>query len=102
MYGLPEQDLAIQARARAFADELIPFEEQAEASGGDLPADVAAGQAKRARELRLHSTSMTRASPAWRRKYAHHAPTVPPPTTTASAVLIGIPCYWHTHLGNPG
>ena len=58
MYGLSEQDLAIQARARAFADELIPFEEQAEASGGDLPADVTAGHAKRARELGLHSTNM--------------------------------------------
>ncbi len=58
MYGLSEEDLAIQARACGFADELIPFEEQAEASGGDLPADVTAGHAKRARELGLHSTNM--------------------------------------------
>ena len=58
MYGLSEEDLAIQARARDFADELIPFEEQAEAGGGDLPADVTAGHAKRARELGLHSTNM--------------------------------------------
>jgi alkylation response protein AidB-like acyl-CoA dehydrogenase len=58
MYGLTEEDLAIQARAREFADELVPFEEQAEACGGDLPADVTAGQAKRARELGLHSTNM--------------------------------------------
>ena len=36
MYGLSEEDLAIQARACGFADELIPFEEQAEASGGNL------------------------------------------------------------------
>jgi len=36
MYGLSEEDLAIPARARGFADELIPFEEQAEASGGNL------------------------------------------------------------------
>ena len=34
MYGLSEEDLQIQARARGFADELIPFEEQAERSGG--------------------------------------------------------------------
>jgi len=58
MYGLSEEDLAIQARARDFADELIPFEEQAEDCGGDLPADVTAGHAKRARELGLHSTNM--------------------------------------------
>jgi acyl-CoA dehydrogenase len=58
MYGLSEEDLAIQARARGFADELIPFEEQAEASGGDLPDDVTAAHAKRARELGLHSTNM--------------------------------------------
>jgi alkylation response protein AidB-like acyl-CoA dehydrogenase len=58
MYGLSTEDLAIQARARAFADELIPFEEQAEACGGELPADVTAGHDKRARELGLHSTNM--------------------------------------------
>jgi acyl-CoA dehydrogenase len=58
MYGLSEDDLAIQARARGFADELIPYEEQAEATGGELPADVTAGHAKRARELGLHSTNM--------------------------------------------
>src|SRR5579872_7195574 len=60
MYGLSAEDLAIQARARAFADELIPFEEQAEAAGGELPADLTAGHAKRARELGLHSTNMPR------------------------------------------
>jgi acyl-CoA dehydrogenase len=58
MYGLSEEDRQIQARARGFADELIPFEEQAELSGGELPADLAAAHAKRARELGLHSTNM--------------------------------------------
>src|SRR5580698_3032575 len=58
MYGLSTEDLALQARARGFADELIPFEEQAEAAGGELPADLTAGHAKRARELGLHSTNM--------------------------------------------
>jgi acyl-CoA dehydrogenase len=58
MDGLSAEDLAIQARARAFADELIPFEEQAEAADGELPADLTAGHAKRARELGLHSTNM--------------------------------------------
>jgi acyl-CoA dehydrogenase len=58
MYGLSEEDLALQARARGFADELIPFEEQAERDGGELPADVTAAHAKRARELGLHSANM--------------------------------------------
>ncbi len=58
MYGLSEQDRHIQARAHGFADELIPLEEEAERSGGELPADVTAWHAKRARELGLHSTNM--------------------------------------------
>ncbi len=58
MYGLSEEDQRIQARAREFADELIPHEEQAEASGGELPADLTAAHAKRARELGLTSTNM--------------------------------------------
>jgi acyl-CoA dehydrogenase len=58
VYGLSDEDLAIQARARSFADELIPFEVTAEMDGGDLPADVTAGHAKRAHELGLHSTNM--------------------------------------------
>ena len=58
MYGLSEEDLQIQVRAREFADELIPFEEEAERSGGDLPADVTAAHARRARELGLQATNM--------------------------------------------
>ena len=58
MYGLSEEDLQIQARARGFADELIPFEDEAERADGELPADVTAAHAKRARELGLHSTNM--------------------------------------------
>ena len=58
MYGLSEEDLAIQVRAREFADELIPFEVDAETNGGELPPDITAGHAKRARELGLHSTNM--------------------------------------------
>jgi alkylation response protein AidB-like acyl-CoA dehydrogenase len=58
VYGLSDEDLAIQARAAAFAEELIPFEVTAELSGGELPPDVTAGHAKRARELGLHSTNM--------------------------------------------
>jgi acyl-CoA dehydrogenase len=58
MYGLTDHDLQIQARARGFADELIPFEEEAERSGGELPPDVTAAHAKRARELGLTATNM--------------------------------------------
>jgi acyl-CoA dehydrogenase len=58
MYGFTEEDRQIQARARGFADELTPLEEEAERSGGELPADVTAGHAKRARELGLHATNM--------------------------------------------
>ena len=58
MYGLTDEDLEIQERARTFADELIPFEEEAEFAGGELPAAVAAKHAARARELGLASTNM--------------------------------------------
>ncbi len=58
MYGFTEEDHQIQARARGFADELIPLEEEAERAGGELPADVTAGHAKRALELGLHATNM--------------------------------------------
>ena len=60
MYGLSEEDLQIQARARGFADELIPLEDEAERAHGELPADVTAAHAERARELGLHSTNMPR------------------------------------------
>jgi acyl-CoA dehydrogenase len=58
MYGFSEADRQIQARAHAFADELIPLEEQAELAGGELPSDVTAGHAKRCRELGLAATNM--------------------------------------------
>lgn len=58
MYDLSDEDLEIQQRAREFAAELIPFEERAELAGGDLPSDVAAKHAARARELGLYATNM--------------------------------------------
>ena len=60
MYGLSAADEDIQARARAFADELIGFEVEAELSGG-LPDDVAAAHKKRAIELGLFATNLPRA-----------------------------------------
>ena len=61
MYGLSDEDMQIQARARTFADELIPFEVTAEMNGGELPKDVVAAQAERARELGLAAANMPRA-----------------------------------------
>jgi len=58
MYGLSDEDQRIQARARAFADELIPFEVEAELNGGDLPKDVVAAHKARAIELGLFATNM--------------------------------------------
>ncbi len=58
MYGLSSEDLDLQTRARVFADELIPHEEKAESAQGELPSDVTAAQAKRARELGLYATNM--------------------------------------------
>jgi acyl-CoA dehydrogenase len=58
MYGLSEEDLQIQARARTFADELIPFEVEAEMNNGDLAKEVVAGHKARAIELGLYATNM--------------------------------------------
>jgi acyl-CoA dehydrogenase len=58
MYGLSETDLQIQARARTFADELIPLEVEAELNDGELPKDVVAGHKARAIELGLFATNM--------------------------------------------
>jgi acyl-CoA dehydrogenase len=58
MYGLSDADLQIQARAATFADELIPFEVEAELNNGDLPDEVAAGHKARAIELGLFATNM--------------------------------------------
>ena len=58
MYGLSEEDLQIQARARTFTDELIPLEVEAELNDGDLPKDVVAAHKARAIELGLFATNM--------------------------------------------
>ena len=58
MYGLSAEDLQIQARARAFADELIPFELEAELNGGELPKAIVAAHKARAIELGLFATNM--------------------------------------------
>ncbi|MGD0373893.1 MAG: acyl-CoA dehydrogenase family protein [Streptosporangiaceae bacterium] len=58
MYRLSDEDLEIQARARSFADQLIPYEVTAELSNGMLPDDLAAAHAARARDLGLHAANM--------------------------------------------
>ncbi len=44
MYGLTEADLDLQGRARQRAGELVGWEENAEAHGGELPAGVDDGR----------------------------------------------------------
>ena len=51
-------DLQIQRRARAFVDELIPFEVDAEMNEGELPAAVKERHRSRARELGLAAMNM--------------------------------------------
>jgi len=56
--SLSEEDLAIQAKARSFADELIPYEETAEMNEGELPDDVTAGHKQKAIDLGLSAMNM--------------------------------------------
>jgi acyl-CoA dehydrogenase len=58
MYGLSDNDLSLQSRARAFAAELIAFEVEAELNEGRLPHGVAESQHARAIELGLYATNM--------------------------------------------
>jgi alkylation response protein AidB-like acyl-CoA dehydrogenase len=58
MYGLSAHDREWQARARAFADELIPFEVAAELDEGRLPEGVAQAHHERAISLGLYATNM--------------------------------------------
>ena len=58
MHRLTESDLAVQATARAFADELIPFEVEAELHDGRLAPDVEAAHRARARDLGLTATNI--------------------------------------------
>lgn len=58
MYGLSPADLELQARARGFADELIPHEVLAESNGGRLPEPLAKAHHERVLELGLWATNM--------------------------------------------
>jgi acyl-CoA dehydrogenase len=58
MYGLSADDLEVQSSARRLADELIPFEVEAEMNGGELSEQVASEHRRRAHELGLFATNM--------------------------------------------
>ena len=55
---LRARERQVQETTRAFVDELIPWEVEAEMNGGELPADVAAKHQQRAAELGLISINM--------------------------------------------
>lgn len=58
MYRLTEDDIAIQARARGFAEELMPLETEVELAGGELAEHLARQHRERALELGLYATNM--------------------------------------------
>jgi alkylation response protein AidB-like acyl-CoA dehydrogenase len=58
-YPMSDEDREIQARARRFVDEeLIPWEQHAEANGGEIPAEERAKHGRLAKELGLFAMNM--------------------------------------------
>ena len=60
MYGLSAADVRIRDTARGFVETLIPFELEAEFTGGLLPKEIVAEHRARAMELGLYATNMPR------------------------------------------
>ncbi|MFZ0664673.1 MAG: acyl-CoA dehydrogenase family protein [Acidimicrobiales bacterium] len=58
MYGLSEEDLEIQARARAFVEGLFPYEVEAEMDNGEIDPGVAEKFNAQAQDLGLTATNM--------------------------------------------
>jgi alkylation response protein AidB-like acyl-CoA dehydrogenase len=58
MHRLAEEDLAIQATARSFADELIPYEVEVELADGEVPPELEKSHHDRAIELGLFATNV--------------------------------------------
>jgi alkylation response protein AidB-like acyl-CoA dehydrogenase len=58
MLGLTADDERLRDTARAFTDELIPYEVEAEANGGRLPAELTAAHQRQAIERGLFATNM--------------------------------------------
>jgi alkylation response protein AidB-like acyl-CoA dehydrogenase len=59
-YPMTEEDLAIQAKARAFTDELIPYEVEAELNAGELPSEVIATHEAKVREIGFEAINMAK------------------------------------------
>lgn len=57
--NLTTAELALQARAREFVDELIPWEVEAEMNRGEIPDDVLEAQRAKASDLGLTSINMS-------------------------------------------
>ena len=57
-YPMSEQDREIQAAARAFVDDLIPYENEAERNGGELPDEVRTRFEARVRDLGWEAINM--------------------------------------------
>jgi acyl-CoA dehydrogenase len=55
---LSDEDQVVQARARSFADELIPYEVEAEMNDGELAPETVARHAQRAQELGFTSINI--------------------------------------------
>ncbi|HEY7043638.1 MAG TPA: acyl-CoA dehydrogenase family protein [Nocardioidaceae bacterium] len=58
MYGLSDADLALQETARAFAEELMPYEVEAEMNRGELENGMVDKHRARAISLGLYATNM--------------------------------------------
>ena len=56
---LTTAELALQARAREFVDELIPWEVEAEMNRGEIPEEVLVAQKEKARQLAMTSINMS-------------------------------------------
>jgi alkylation response protein AidB-like acyl-CoA dehydrogenase len=57
-YPMSDEDREVQARARAFVDELIPYEVEAEMNAGEIDPEVRRRQHDRAVELGLFAMNM--------------------------------------------
>jgi alkylation response protein AidB-like acyl-CoA dehydrogenase len=58
MYQMTTEDLELQQSARAFVDDLIPYEAEAELNEGELPREVAQTMKARAKTSGLLATNM--------------------------------------------
>ncbi|MEX0991005.1 MAG: acyl-CoA dehydrogenase family protein [Actinomycetota bacterium] len=57
-YPMSDEDRAIQAQARAFIDEIIPYEVEAEYNGGDVDPHLVGTWTRKAHDLGLYAMNM--------------------------------------------